>query len=289
MDAISNFLPLIGILAGAGTLAGFLAGLLGVGGGIIFVPVYYFLFIHYFDMSQDDAIMLATSTSLATMIPTSMSSCLSHIRNNNYLKDLVIKWLPFLMLGVLIGKLFSYYFGGNWLTLLFGAILLFAAFNMMFFAKAKGIFENLPSFYPWQSLMATTISTISVMLGIGGGTLTVPNLTLFKTLDTKKVVGTASIFGFLICLPGALITIIADIIEVTKLPEGVYTNLASAPTLTFGQICYSGVLCILPFSVLMAPIGAKVNRMLPPHVIKIAFGILMIFTSAKMLMSGLGM
>ena len=89
MDSFSSLLPVMAILCVSGIAAGFVAGLLGLGGGIIFVPVYYFIFCDYFAMSQNEAIVLATSTSLMTMIPTTMSSCIAHIRHDNYLWDLL--------------------------------------------------------------------------------------------------------------------------------------------------------------------------------------------------------
>lgn len=286
MDSFSSLLPVMAILCVSGIAAGFVAGLLGLGGGIIFVPVYYFIFSDYFAMSQNEAIVLATSTSLMTMIPTTMSSCIAHIRHDNYLWDLLKRWLPWLCAGVAGGKIFSHFFGGAWLSLLFSGILLLAACNLIFFSKARGIFKSLPG-NGLQALMAFCISGLSVMLGIGGGTLTVPPLSLFQGLDTKKVVGTASIIGLIVCLPGTLITLAMDIIDIMKMPENVYTSLNNAPQLTFGHICFPAVLCVAPFAIIMAPLGAKINRLLPPHVIKILFGVAVIFTSIKMLLSAI--
>ena len=278
MDSLLSFLPIIGILSVSGIVAGFLAGLLGVGGGIIFVPVLTFVFGTIMHLDPSVAIMMATATSLVTMIPTTMSSCISHYKKGNLDTNLLKRWSIFLMTGVILGRVFAGLFGGLWLTILFGFIMLCAATNMMFFAKAKGIFNNLPSM-PGQAIMAFLISSISVMLGIGGGTLTVPTLSLFN-VDTKKAVGTASTVGMLVAVPGAITTIITD------LSSG-YT-VTNAPILTVGHTNFLAALCIIPFSILMAPVGVKVNKMCQPHVIKRLFAILLVFTGLKMLMTGFG-
>lgn len=278
MDSLLSFLPIIGILSVSGIIAGFLAGLLGVGGGIIFVPVLTFVFGTIMHLDPSVAIMMATATSLVTMIPTTMSSCISHYKKGNLDTNLLKRWFIFLMTGVILGRVFAGLFGGLWLTILFGFIMLCAATNMMFFAKPKGIFNNLPSM-PGQAIMAFLISSISVMLGIGGGTLTVPTLSLFN-VDTKKAVGTASTVGMLVAVPGAITTIITD------LSSG-YT-VTNAPILTVGHTNFLAALCIIPFSILMAPVGVKVNKMCQPHVIKRLFAILLVFTGLKMLMTGFG-
>lgn len=278
MDSLLSFLPIIGILSVSGIIAGFLAGLLGVGGGIIFVPVLTFVFGTIMHLDPSVAIMMATATSLVTMIPTTMSSCISHYKKGNLDTNLLKRWFIFLMTGVILGRVFAGLFGGLWLTILFGFIMLCAATNMMFFAKAKGIFNNLPSM-PGQAIMAFLISSISVMLGIGGGTLTVPTLSLFN-VDTKKAVGTASTVGMLVAVPGAITTIITD------LSSG-YT-VTNTPILTVGHTNFLAALCIIPFSILMAPVGVKVNKMCQPHVIKRLFAILLVFTGLKMLMTGFG-
>jgi uncharacterized protein len=275
----STYWEIVLILATTGICAGFLAGLLGVGGGIIFVPVLYFVFWKVLSMAPQDAIILATGSSLATMIPTSCSSCISHFRKGNVDIKLIQKWFVFLLIGVASGIYLSSNFGGLWLTILFGTILMFAAFNMLFFAKAKPIFDELPKM-PYQAIMPFSISCISVMLGIGGGTLTVPTLSCFN-YDTRKAVGTAATLGLMICLPGAVTTLISDLYN--------NTNIVNHPPMTIGHICFLAVLLIIPFSILMAPIGVIVNKKIPPHVVKRIFACLMIATSIKMLMSGFGL
>ena len=179
-------LGIIAALAVAGCVAGFLAGLLGVGGGIIFVPVLFFL--------------------LKCMIPTTLSSCISHYRRGNMDLQLLKRWLPILILGVISGTVVSAFYGGLWLSVLFGIIIITTSLNMLFRAKAPPLRDSLPG-TAGQSAMAMFVSFFSVMLGIGGGTLTVPLLTSCN-FPARRAIGTASAIGLIICLPGAVSTLI---------------------------------------------------------------------------------
>ena len=270
-----QIVTIIAILAVSGCFAGFLAGLLGVGGGIIFVPVIFFLLENYFHIEPDIAITIATATSLMCMIPTSLSSCLSHYRKDNIELSILKCWFPILIAGVIAGTLVSARYGGTWLTILFGFIIITASLNMLLRAKAPPLRESLPGM-AGQSLIAVFVSFFSVMLGIGGGTLSVPLLTAFN-VPARKAIGTASSIGLIICLPGAISTLIFS--EHPGIP---------ADLLFVGKISFLAVFCIVPFSALCAPLGVKINRRINPVLLKRLFGIMMIITGLKMLHSALG-
>lgn len=268
---ITTILELLAIMIPTGIFAGFLAGLLGVGGGIIFVPVLYFVFTCFFHMSEANSIVLATGTSLGCMIPTSLSSCLSHYRRGNLDLALLRRWSPMLLLGVFAGSALSANYGGMWLCGLFGIILILSSLNMMFRAKAPPLKDQLPGM-TGQSAMAFGISGFSVMLGIGGGTLSVPLLTLFN-FPARMAIGTASAIGLFICVPGAVnMLVLGGSISDPNLPWG-----------TCGNLCLTAVAGIVPFSILTAPLGVKVNRMIDPLLLKKLFSILLILTGSKML------
>ncbi|MGN0901653.1 MAG: TSUP family transporter, partial [Succinivibrio sp.] len=95
-----------------GVVAGFLAGLLGIGGGIVFVPCFFFLFTGFFHISPDVAIVVATGTSLLCMIPTSISAARSQYRKGNSDLEVIKQWSVFMLLGVTVGILVSKYIGG---------------------------------------------------------------------------------------------------------------------------------------------------------------------------------
>lgn len=278
MSTIQELLPIVLILSLSGIFAGFLAGLLGIGGGIIFVPVYFIVFTNFLHIDPSQAILMATATSLATMIPTSTISAFSHYRNGNIDLTLLKRWFAFLLFGVFLGSILSTVFGGLWLSIAFGTVLMLSAINMLFLSKKKALFNELPSLIPGQAMISTFISCASTMLGIGGGTLSVPILTLFN-IETKKAIGTASAIGLIICAPGAIFTIFNNLTN--------HISVKDAPSLTVGYICFLAVFCVIPFSMLMAPIGVKVNKKISNATIKKIYAVLLIITSIKMIWSGL--
>ncbi|MDC0603448.1 sulfite exporter TauE/SafE family protein, partial [Aliiglaciecola sp.] len=244
-----------------------LAGLLGVGGGIVIVPVLFFLFQH-FGVSPESAMAIATATSLATIIPTSISSIRSHNSKGNVDFVLLKQWSWLILIGVVIGSLVVTKIEGTWLTLLFSIIALLAALNMLFRAGKPAIFSSLPS-EAGQGAIATNIGFFSSMVGIGGGTLSVPILTACN-YPAHKAVGTAAAIGLLISLPGALIMLLFG------------TTPADAPVLTFGLVNLIGFVCIVPLTVLFAPVGAALAQKLNPTRLKQVFAIALLITGVRM-------
>ena len=265
---ISHPSTIIGLVA-AGAFAGILAGLLGVGGGIIIVPVLFFLF-QSFGVSPESSMLVATATSLATIVPTSLSSIQSHHRKGNVDFLLLKRWLPFILVGVVSGSLLVTRVNGTWLTVMFGIIATLSAINMLFRTKKTALFQQLPTKLG-QSIMSTSIGFFSSMIGIGGGTISVPLLTLFN-YPAHKAVGTAAAIGLIISLPGAL----------TMLTLG--TTPPDAPAGTFGLVNLGGLLCIIPLTVLFAPVGAALAAKLDATKLKRIFAIVLLITGIRMLL-----
>ena len=271
MDLIefaSTHLSSVLALAATGIFAGTLAGLLGVGGGIVIVPVLFFLF-QSFGVSADSAMLVATATSLATMIPTSLSSIRAHRQKNNVDVALLQRWSPFIISGVLAGSWLVTRIDGKWLTLLFGVIALLSALNMLLRTGKAALFSQLPG-PSAQCVMGSGIGFFSSMVGIGGGTISVPLLTLYN-YPAHKAVGTASAIGLLIALPGAL----------TLLVFGNTPN--DAPVGTVGLVNLLGFGCIVPLTVLFAPIGAAMAARLDGAKLKKIFAIVLLCTGGRML------
>ncbi|WJG07589.1 sulfite exporter TauE/SafE family protein [Aliiglaciecola sp. LCG003] len=268
MQLILENYPTILALMLTGVFAGLLAGLLGVGGGIVIVPVLYFLFQH-FGVSPDSAMVIATATSLATIIPTSISSIRSHHKKGNVDIPLLKAWAGFILLGVLIGSYLVTKLNGQYLAGMFAVIATLAALNMLFRAGKPAVFSSLPSM-PGQSLMATTIGSLSAMVGIGGGTLSVPTLTACS-YPAHKAVGTAAAIGLLISLPGATMMLLFG------------TTPDDAPLLTFGLVNVVGFVCIVPLTVLFAPVGANLASKLDATLLKRIFAVTLLITGLRML------
>ncbi|GAB2682127.1 sulfite exporter TauE/SafE family protein [Aliiglaciecola aliphaticivorans] len=268
MDLIIENYPTILALMATGVFAGILAGLLGVGGGIVIVPVLYFLFQH-FGVEPSSAMLIATATSLATIVPTSVSSIRSHRKKGNVDFELLKFWWIFVLLGVLIGSFLVTIVNGYWLTLMFAIIATLAALNMLFRASKPPIFNQLPK-GPGQSVIASIIGMLSSMVGIGGGTLSVPILTAFN-YPAHKAVGTAAAIGLIISLPGALTMLVLGQTPV------------DAPIFTYGLVNLVGFICIVPLTVLFAPVGASLGAKLDGNLLKRVFAVALLITGGRML------
>lgn len=271
MDVIIDNLPTIFAMMGTGVVAGILAGLLGVGGGIVIVPVLYFLF-QALGVSAESAMVVATATSLATIVPTSISSIRAHHAKGNVDFALLKSWGLFILIGVLLGSYAVTQVNGQWLTILFGVIASLSAINMLIGGK-KSLFNGLPGRIG-QWLIATCIGLFSSMVGIGGGTLTVPTLT-FCNYPAHKAVGTAAAVGLIISLPAAL----------TLLTVG--TSPADAPAFTVGLVNLIGFCAIVPLTVLFAPVGASLANKLDAGKLKKVFAVILIITGVRMLAQSL--
>lgn len=260
--------PTVLALIITGAFAGILAGLLGVGGGIVIVPVLYFLF-QSFGVSPESAMVIATATSLATIVPTSISSIRSHKRQGNVDVDLLKRWAPFIFFGVLIGSYLVTRVDGTLLTILFGVIATLSALNMLFRTGKSALFNSLPG-KAGQSAMGSGIGFFSAMVGIGGGTLSVPLLTLYN-YPAHKAVGTAAAIGLIISLPGAA----------TMLTLGNAPN--DAPIGTLGLVNLIGFICIVPLTVIFAPVGATLAAKLDAAKLKKVFAVVLLITGLRML------
>lgn len=270
LDSISGLIevwPTIVALALTGVFAGLLAGLLGVGGGIVIVPVLYFLF-QSFGVSPESAMVIATGTSLATIIPTSISSIRAHKAKGNVDINLLKWWAPFILIGVLLGSWLVTRVNGQYLAMVFGVIACLSAVNMLIGA-GKTLTKGLPN-KAGQSVMGGSVGFFSSMVGIGGGTMTVPMLT-FCNYPAHKAVGTAAAVGLLISLPGAITMLLLG-----QTPS-------DAPSGTYGFVNLLGFACIVPLTVLCAPLGASLASKLDAKKLKRVFAVILLITGVRML------
>ncbi|GEA07774.1 UPF0721 transmembrane protein [Alteromonas sp. KUL42] len=267
MQFLMDNLTVILSLIGTGVFAGLLAGMLGVGGGIVIVPVLFFLF-QALGVSPESAMVIATATSLATIVPTSVSSIRAHNKKGNVDFDLLKAWAVFILIGVLAGSYLVTQVNPTFLTLLFGIIATLSALNMLI-GKKDALFQGLPG-RGGQSIMATCIGLFSSMVGIGGGTLTVPTLT-FCNYPAHKAVGTAAAVGLIISLPAAITLLFAG------------ATPTDAPFATYGYVNLLGFACIVPLTVLFAPIGATIASKLDAGLLKKIFAVVLIITGLRML------
>ncbi|MDB5542503.1 MAG: rane protein [Devosia sp.] len=276
MDFASLSLPdmllLGGGLVGASIVAGIVAGLLGVGGGIVIVPVLYWLFT-FTHFPEDLAMHMAVATSLATIITTSISSMRAHHKRGAVDFQLLRRWAPALAVGALAGGLAARFFEPAVLTGIFGTVGILVAVNLTI-PKPLVIAEHLPP-NPVQVVIATVIGFVSSLMGIGGGTLGVPTMAAFN-YPIHRAVGTASAFGLVISIPAVIGFIVSG------------WDIPGRPPLSLGYVSLIATAIILPFTTYFAPLGARLAHALEPKWVKRAFAIFLTLTAIKMLMSAFG-
>tara|TARA_R100000005_G_C5000191_1_gene207012 strand:+ start:2328 stop:3164 length:837 start_codon:yes stop_codon:yes gene_type:complete len=263
-------LGLIAAMGVTGVVAGVLAGLLGVGGGIVIVPVLYNL-LPFLGVSDDVRIHVAVGTSLATIIPTSISSARSHYKKGAVDMALLKSWGPIIFIGVIIGTALAWVASGNTLTLVFAICALLVAANMAFRPENAHIADRLPG-TPWKHVIGLFIGSFSAMMGIGGGTFSVPILTLFN-YPIKKAVGTAAAIGLIIAVPGTIGFLLSGL-NADNLPPG-----------NLGYVNILGFLVIFPLAALCAPLGAKIAHQINANMLKKAFAFFLFLTSLRMFYS----
>ncbi len=263
---LQEWLPLLGILLASGAFAGVMAGLLGVGGGVVIVPalLYAFDFLHY---NPAITTHLAVATSLATIVPTAFSAARAHHQRGAVEFSLLKRLAPGVMAGSLIGAWVAGGVGGDVLKGVFGVIALLMAANL-FRTQELILGETLPS-APKTAGSMGLIGFLSSLMGIGGGTLFVPFLSAFS-VPIQKAVGTSSSLGLMIALPGALgyMAVGADV-------EGL-------PPLSIGYVSLVGLACMVPMTTLFAPQGAKLAHRLEKKTLKRFFAVFLVVMALRM-------
>ena len=263
----------VGLVAGllvTGVVAGLLAGLLGVGGGIVIVPILFLVF-EALDFPDATLMQVAVATSLLIIIPTSVSSARAHHAKGNVDMALLRRWSPFVFAGALIGGLLSFVLDGTSLRLVFGIIALIVAVNMAV-PKQVVLSSALPASIAAQGGIAGFIGTFSALMGIGGGTLSVPVLSAFS-YPTHKAVGTAAAFGFVIAVPAVIGFIWSGLGEPGR------------PPLSLGWVNLAAAALIFPVTTLVAPVGARIAHRLPAEKLRLVFAIFLGLTALRMLWS----
>jgi uncharacterized protein len=252
-----------------GLFAGLLSGLLGVGGGLIMVPVLSFIFAHL-GFSPMFIMHMALGTSLAVIVFTSIASSRAHHQHQNV--DWVI--LKNITFGIMLGAFF-----GSLIAAKFDASLLKWFFTMYVFIVALQILSNytpnparvLPA-RPSLNLVGLCIGLISSFVGIGGGTLSVPFL-IYCNINTKRAIGTSSAIGLPIAIAGALGYWLAGL-QVSNLPNG-----------SLGFIYLPAFMIIAVSSLISAPLGALLVQKLSVKKLKKIFALLLIVIGLNMLRS----
>ncbi|MBT3901248.1 MAG: sulfite exporter TauE/SafE family protein [Pelagibacteraceae bacterium] len=252
-----------------GIISGFMAGLLGVGGGIIIVPISYFVLL-FLDYSPDYAMHIAIASSLGVICFTSISSIRSHIKLKNVNFIILRTWVPGIVLGSIIGSYSASIISGDILVNIFICLAFLIALNMAFQKEPIIISADLPNSKFVNLIISSLIGFLSVLIGIGGGTFSVPTLTMFSK-KIHEAVGTSATLGFFIAFPGAVILIFSG------------TNIEGLPAFSFGYLNLAIVLLVSSTSIFTANVGAKLSVNINKVTLRRIFSIFLLFTCLSLI------
>jgi uncharacterized membrane protein YfcA len=252
-----------------GIVVGVMAGLLGIGGGAIMVPVLATIFI-YQGIPKESVVHLALGTSMACIMLTSFSSMRSHHQNGAVNWSLVKQMAVGMVVGTFSATFLTAYLSAKALAIFFAAFMAYVSVQMFRNKKVQSSSAEINR--NELRLVTLGIGVISALVSIGGGSLTVPYLT-WRGINIKSAIATSAALGFFIAIAGTLGYLING-----KL------NTAST-AYTFGYIYLPAVLLVSIPSYFTAPLGAKLTQRLPIHTLKKIFGVLLMLLSLKMLAS----
>ncbi len=254
-------------IAASGLVAGTVAGLLGVGGGIVLVPVLYQA-LSFLGVDEAVRMPLAVGTSLATIIPTSVRSTLSHNKKGAVDWQVLRAWALPTFAGVLIGTWFAHLVGGKGLTGVFAAGAAALGLFMLLGRQEWRLGDDVPKgALSWPLGLAN--GCLSVMMGIGGGTFGVTVMTLFGA-TIHRAVATAAGFGLIIAVPGAIGMIVTG------------WNAQGLPPYSLGYVSLLGLALIVPATMVATPWGVALAHSLKPRALRLAFGTFLCLTAARM-------
>jgi len=264
---LSEILNLLAVLAVAAAVAGFMAGLLGVGGGIIMVPALYYAFT-ILDFDILTRMHLSVGTSLAIIIPTSIISTKTHMEYDAVDFKMVKSFGVFILIGVILGTFLAVNLSTPPLVLFF-SIFAFMVGLFFIFLREKLVENPKTISIMIKNISGVIIGFISIPLGIGGGSLMVPFMRTFG-YDIRKSIGTAAAIGFLISVSGAITMIIG----------GKIINNVNTP-FSIGYINMLGFFVFVPVTMVMARIGARVVYKIDRKLLSRIFGVFLIIVSIR--------
>ena len=246
---------------------GFMAGLFGIGGGFITVPVLFYIF-DTMGIDRTFIMHLAVGTSLAIIIPTSIISTMTHMKFQAVDFNIVKTFGIFVILGVILGTIFAVNLKTAYLILFFSIVtMFFALFFLISKEKENPIKRKMSLFY--RIVLGFFSGFLSAPMGIGGGTVNVSILKVFG-YSINKAIGSASAIGFLVSLVGTLGFIIS----------GNYLNINSP--LSFGFVNIPAFLIFIPITTLMAKIGARTVHKVNKTIIGKLFGVFLFIISCRL-------
>ncbi|MGH1454211.1 MAG: sulfite exporter TauE/SafE family protein [Paracoccaceae bacterium] len=266
-------LAMLGMLAVIGAFAGVLAGLLGVGGGIILVPAFFYAFQ---TLGYDGPLLMQVclATSLATIIVTSVRSVLSHNRKGAVDWGILRAWAIGIAAGAVAGVLVASSLRSATLQLIFGCLALVIGLYMGLGRAEWRLAQDMPRGMK-RALMSPAVGFLSVLMGIGGGSFGVPLMSLHN-VAIHRAVATAAGFGVLIAVPSVIGFLLLPI-------DG-----SSLPPFTVGAVNLPAFAVVIAMTLLTAPLGVRLAHAMDPKPLKRVFGAFLVLVALNMLRKVMG-
>lgn len=266
MPALAELLPMVLLLVGIGGVAGVISGLLGVGGGIVLVPAFFYAFAHLgYDGPQ--LMQVCVATSLATIVITSIRSAHSHNKKGAVDWQMLRSWALWVMLGAVAGTWVAASVKSVTLQIVFAVLAMIAGLYLAFGRANWRLGEAMPG-QPLRGVYATVLGFFSAMMGIGGGTFGVPLMSLYS-LPIHRAVATASGLGLLIAVPSVIGFLLLQV--------------TGAPPYTVGAVNVPAALLVIAMTLITTPFGVRIAHAMDAKPLKRAFAVFIILVSLNMI------
>ena len=273
MPEMTLLLPMLGLLLVIGAFAGVLAGLLGVGGGIVLVPAFFYAFTTL-GYGSDHLMQICIATSLATIIVTSLRSVASHNKKGAVDWDILKGWAIGIAIGAVIGMLVASSLRSTVLQGVFGVLAMIVGLYMGFGRDHWRLGQAMPTGLG-RIVASPTVGFLSVLMGIGGGSFGVPLMTLFN-VPIHRAVATAAGFGVVIAVPSVIGFLLVEV------PAD------SRPPYTIGAVNLVAFLVIISMTLITTPLGAKLAHAMDPKPLKRVFAVFLVLVALNMLRKAVG-
>jgi uncharacterized membrane protein YfcA len=262
---VTEIIELAALLVAVGALAGFLAGVFGIGGGAILVPVFYECF-RIAGVPLEVRMPLCIGTSLAIIIPTSIRSFRAHLARGAVDMDIIRKWWLPILIGVVLGSITARYAPERLFKIVFVVVAWSAAARLLLARDTWKLGDDLPD-GPLMKLYGFLVGLLSTLMGIGGGLFS--NLLMtFYGRPIHQAVATSSALAVLISIPGAIGYVYAGWPAAARFPEVAALQLPFA----VGYVSLIGAVLVIPTSLLVAPLGVKAAHAMSKRQLEMAFG-----------------
>jgi uncharacterized protein len=257
-------------VAVSGVVSGLLAGIFGIGGGAVLVPVFYQVF-GLLDVDESVRMHLSVGSSLAIIIPTSIRSFTSHKARGAVDMGLLRSFLIPVPLGVILASIAAAYISSEGLRIIFSVITVLVGLKLLFNREHWRIGQEIPG-NPWRLVTGVVIGFFSTLMGIGGGVMNNTFMTLYGR-PMHQAVATSSGVGVMIAIPGTIGYIRAG-----------WGN-PLLPIASTGFVNWIAVALIIPIALIITPYGVRIAHWLKKRHLEIAFGLFCLFVSARFFIS----